>query len=56
LIVFQCKVPPDPAISATFYETVDEHGHKREQKKADEPKDNGKKEDKEMVVTTHIYS
>jgi hypothetical protein len=54
MIVFQCEVPLYPAVGPTFQKTVDKHGYDRKQKEADKPKDDGEKEDKEVVITTHF--
>ena len=47
-------MPLYPAVCAALQKTVDKHGHERKQKEANKPEHNGKEEDKEVVVTTHI--
>ena len=47
-------MPLYPAVCAALQKTVDKHGHERKQKEADKPEHNGKEEDKEVVITTHI--
>ena len=48
-------MPSHATVRSALYETVNEHGHKRKQKEAEEPKNNGKEENKEMIITTHFF-
>jgi hypothetical protein len=49
-------MPLHPAVCTALYETIDEYRYKWKQKEADKPEYNGKKKDKEVIITTHVRS